>query len=122
MQVLFKFITEQMINNLKLFDDSETLNIIFSGILLVISFIPAWKITRFLYEIGIIKGKTQGSFVHWSIRLITAGIFFIILQLIVKIIMLIQAHWIQVMLVLILAVILVISVIFYNKKYKEKEK
>ena len=120
MNYLFKMLAEGIIGELKLFNNNIA-NMFIRAILLFISFIPAWKSVDFLYDIGLIKSKEEGSFLHWTIRIVVASIVFYILKGIISIINLLFNNWF-VLIGVIGLIVIIYAIKKYTKKLNQKER
>ncbi|AMJ40914.1 hypothetical protein [Anaerotignum propionicum] len=70
MRIIFKPLFEFITGNVAVMD-----NLIYNYLILLvvgeIAYQLAWSFVGNLYSIGAIEGRTSGSCIHWSIRLIT---------------------------------------------------
>lgn len=118
MNQVFKFVVESIIGDLKLFDNSLA-NYIVIGFLLLVSFIPAWKVTGWLYDNKIISSKNSGSFIHWVIRLIVALACFGILKICLVVTLVVKNYWLQLTILLMLGVIVYYAIKYCETEYKK---
>lgn len=85
MRYLLKPIFDLLTGDLVLLGDVIN-NYIALGIVGLIAFFVAFRATGSLYDMGLITGRSTGSLVHWTIRLIVFAFLFWVLSLIVWII------------------------------------
>ena len=77
---IIKLIAENAILSLKMFDN-VLLNLIVLALIWKYSYVPAWKVTKFLYNKKIIKKKDSGKSSHWLVRGITTYIIFWLIKI-----------------------------------------
>ena len=90
---ILKPIFEWLTGNYNLFD-----NVLYNYAVMVsigfLAFVVAWRIVGFLYAYDLIRGRTVGSIIHWSVRFIAFVIIFTVVSVIIwfiKLILLIPA-------------------------------
>ena len=118
---LFKLIVEGLINSCKIFDNAVA-NVVVAAISLFIAFFPAWDITDFLYDLGIIKTKNEGSLIHWIVRGVVAVLFILIVKIIWEIILFIHNNFMKIVLILFTGIMVCFFIFQCEKKYKNRKK
>ena len=116
---VYKFVVENLLGTQKMFDN-DVLNIIVTGFILFVSFIPAWKSVEWLYNNKLISGKDSGSLIHWVIRLVVGIVVFWIIKTILVTILFVKNYWIQVLLMSVLSVGIYFTIKLLIRQYKEK--
>ena len=117
MNLIFKSIFEWIVDQYSLFENPlyNCLAFIFIG---AIGFGVAWNFVGSLYRNGNINGKTIGSFIHWTVRLITVTLLYFVIAFIIWIIKLIflVPWWGWVIFILLLGLIFVFIVLIKVKR------
>jgi hypothetical protein len=121
MKVILKPIFEWLTDGYTL-SDNILYNYIAMAIVGLIAFIVAWNIVGNLYRNDIIRGKTVGSILHWTIRLISFCILFACVSLLFRIIRFIISVplWIWVITIVVLIVGWGMFIITYKKVSRAK--
>ena len=116
MKQILKPVFEMITGEYVLFD-----NIIYNYITLsivgIIALKVAWDFVGKLYDSGIIMGKSSGSIIHWTIRLITFIVLFYILSGIIWLTKIIYSHKTVSAIILASSVIFMILYKFIQKVY-----
>ena len=101
-------------------------NIIYNYITLsivgIIALKVAWDFVGKLYDSGIIMGKSSGSIIHWTIRLITFIVLFYILSGIIWLTKIIYSHKTVSAIILASSVIFMILYKFIQKVYRNNKR
>lgn len=121
MKQILKPVFEMITGEYVLFD-----NVIYNYITLslvgIIALKVAWDFVGKLYDYGIIIGKSSGSIIHWTIRLITFIVLFYILSGMIWLTKFILLNETASIIILISSVILIILYKFIQKVYRNNKK
>lgn len=121
MKQILKPVFEMITGEYVLFD-----NIIYNYITLsivgIIALKVAWDFVGKLYDSGIIMGKSSGSIIHWTIRLITFIVLFYILSGIIWLTKIIYSHKTVSAIILASSVIFMILYKFIQKVYRNNKR
>lgn len=121
MKQILKPVFEMITGEYVLFD-----NIIYNYITLsivgIIALKVAWDFVGKLYDFGIIMGKSSGSIIHWTIRLITFIVLFYILSGIIWLTKIIYSHKTVSAIILASSVIFMILYKFIQKVYRNNKR
>lgn len=121
MKQILKPVFEMITGEYVLFD-----NIIYNYITLsivgIIALKVAWDFVGKLYDSGIIMGKSSGSIIHWTIRLITFIVLFYILSGIIWLTKIIYTHKTVSAIILASSVIFMILYKFIQKVYRNNKR
>lgn len=121
MKHMLKPVFEMITGEYVLFD-----NVIYNYITLslvgIIALKVAWDFVGKLYDYGIIMGKSSGSIIHWTIRLITFIVLFYILSGIIWLTKFIYLHKTASIIILSSSVIFIILYKFIQKAYRNNKK
>lgn len=121
MKQILKPVFEMITGEYVLFD-----NIIYNYITLsivgIIALKVAWDFVGKLYDSGIIMGKSSGSIIHWTIRLITFIVLFYILSGIIWLTKIIYSHKTVSAIILASIVIFMILYKFIQKVYRNNKR
>jgi len=102
--------------------DNIIYNYITLGIVGIIALKVAWDFVGKLYDSGIIMGKSSGSIIHWTIRLITFIVLFYILSGIIWLTKIIYSHKTVSAIILASSVIFMILYKFIQKVYRNNKR
>jgi len=102
--------------------DNIIYNYIILGIVGIIALKVAWDFVGKLYDSGIIMGKSSGSIIHWTIRLITFIVLFYILSGIIWLTKIIYSHKTVSAIILASSVIFMILYKFIQKVYRNNKR
>ena len=102
--------------------DNIIYNYITLGIVGIIALKVAWDFVGKLYDSGIIMGKSSGSIIHWTIRLITFIVLFYILSGIIWLTKIIYSHKTVSAIILASSVIFMILYKFIQKVYRNTKR
>lgn len=102
--------------------DNIIYNYITLGIVGIIALKVAWDFVGKLYDSGIIMGKSSGSIIHWTIRLITFIVLFYILSGIIQLTKIIYSHKTVSAIILASSVIFMILYKFIQKVYRNNKR
>lgn len=114
---IIKLIAENAILSLKMFDN-VLLNLIVLALIWKYSYVPAWKVTKFLYNKKIIKKKDSGKSSHWLVRGITTYIIFWLIKIPLVLAIYIENDIIQGFILSILFVGVYYAVKYYKRERK----
>lgn len=101
--------------------DNIIYNYITLSIVGIIALKVAWDFVGKLYDSGIIMGKSSGSIIHWTIRLITFIVLFYILSGIIWLTKIIYSHKTVSAIILASSVIFMILYKFIQKVYRNNK-
>lgn len=102
--------------------DNIIYNYITLSIVGIIALKVAWDFVGKLYDSGIIMGKSSGSIIHWTIRLITFIVLFYILSGIIWLTKIIYTHKTVSAIILASSVIFMILYKFIQKVYRNNKR
>lgn len=102
--------------------DNIIYNYITLSIVGIIALKVAWDFVGKLYVSGIIMGKSSGSIIHWTIRLITFIVLFYILSGIIWLTKIIYSHKTVSAIILASSVIFMILYKFIQKVYRNNKR
>ena len=102
--------------------DNVIYNYITLSIVGIIALKVAWDFVGKLYDYGIIMGKSSGSIIHWTIRLITFIVLFYILSGIIWLTKFICLHKTASIIILASSVIFIILYKFIQKVYRNNKR
>lgn len=121
MKQILKPVFEMITGEYVLFD-----NVIYNYITLslvgIIALKVAWDFVGKLYDYGIIMGKSSGSIIHWTIRLITFIVLFYILSGIIWLTKFIYLYKTASIIILSSSVIFIMLYKFIQKVYRNNKK
>lgn len=121
MKKILKPVFEMITGEYVLFDNI-IYNYIILGIVGIIALKVAWDFVGKLYDSGIIMGKSSGSIIHWTIRLITFIVLFYILSGIIWLTKIIYSHKTVSAIILASSVIFMILYKFIQKVYRNNKR
>ena len=121
MGVFYKFVVENLLSTQKMFDN-DIANLLVTGFILLVSFIPAWKSVGWLYDNKLISTRNSGSLIHWLIRLVVGLVVFFVIKTVLVTILLVKTYWIQVILIALLGISIYFSISYCIKQYNKKNK
>mgnify|MGYP000859177726 FL=1 len=121
MKQILKPVFEMITGEYVLFDNI-IYNYIILGIVGIIALKVAWDFVGKLYDSGIIMGKSSGSIIHWTIRLITFIVLFYILSGIIWLTKIIYSHKTVSAIILASSVIFMILYKFIQKVYRNNKR
>lgn len=121
MKQILKPVFEMITGEYVLFDNI-IYNYIILGIVGIIALKVAWDFVGKLYDSGIIMGKSSGSIIHWTIRLITFIVLFYILSGIIWLTKIIYLHKTVSAIILASSVIFMILYKFIQKVYRNNKR
>ena len=121
MKQILKPVFEMITGEYVLFDNI-IYNYITLGIVGIIALKVAWDFVGKLYDSGIIMGKSSGSIIHWTIRLITFIVLFYILSGIIWLTKIIYSHKTLSAIILASSVIFMILYKFIQKVYRNNKR
>lgn len=121
MKQILKPVFEMITGEYVLFDNI-IYNYITLGIVGIIALKVAWDFVGKLYDSGIIMGKSSGSIIHWTIRLITFIVLFYILSGIIWLTKIIYSHKTVSAIILASSVIFMILYKFIQKVYRNNKR
>ena len=121
MKQILKPVFEMITGEYVLFDNI-IYNYITLGIVGIIALKVAWDFVGKLYDSGIIMGKSSGTIIHWTIRLITFIVLFYILSGIIWLTKIIYSHKTVSAIILASSVIFMILYKFIQKVYRNNKR
>lgn len=120
MGVFYKFVVENLLSTQKMFDN-DIANLVVTGFILLVSFIPAWNSVEWLYDNKLISTRNSGSLIHWVIRLVVGLVIFFTIKIILVTILFVKTYWIQVVIMALLGIAICFSISYCIKQYNGKK-
>ena len=114
---IIKLIAENAILSLKMFDN-VLLNLIVLALIWKYSYVPAWKVTKILYDKKIIKKKDSGKSSHWLIRGLATYIIFWLIKIPLVLAIYIENDIIQGFILFVLMIGIYYAVKYYKRESK----
>ena len=120
MKEVFKAIYDFVMDQFTLFDN-PVWNYIAIAIVGIKAFGIAWNVVGSLYNSGDIQGGCIGSVIHWVIRILVAGILFVVLSMILAAIRFLLSipGWVWIAVLLGIAILLLVALIVKRKRQKD---
>jgi len=87
-KVIFKFLTESLGLPIE-----WSYGYVILAVIGTIAYVIAYKIVGNMYQIGVIDGRTQGSFFHWLIRFVIFAVLWAVIYGVIWVGKLIIANW-----------------------------